>query len=261
MQIILVIRELDEFSRILAESGFEVINLPLIETKTVEDLSEFEARLETIENYDGIFLTSQNAARILAEKLQSKNINFGGKVYVLGKRSFDLLKTENLDLVFENEANTAREFLEKIPMEELKNKHFLFIRGEKSLRVVPDFLNNFAEVEETIVYRTEKIAVGIDKIKAIGEKVKKGEIAAVCFFSPSAAESFLEQFGAEILHQTCIATIGKTTANFLEKRNLKVDFVSPKAAAEDFAVELIIFLETDFDKRNRKQRNGQNYYR
>lgn len=243
MREILVIREFDAFSRILAEKGFEIINLPLIKTAPLKDLSDFEAKLENLKNYDGIFLTSRNAARIFAAKIREKKKNFGGKVYVLGKRSFDLLKTENLDLVFEKEANTAREFLEKIAPEFLKNRRFLFIRGEKSLRVVPEFLKIFnAEVDEAIVYETGKILVEADKVKSISEKIEKNEIAAACFFSPSAAESFLEQFGAEILHQTRIATIGKTTAEFLEKRNLKINFVSPKSSAEDFAAGLIEYL-------------------
>ncbi|MCY7344670.1 MAG: uroporphyrinogen-III synthase, partial [Pyrinomonadaceae bacterium] len=66
-----------------------------------------------------------------------------------------------------------------------------------------------------------------------------------CFFSPSAAASFIEQFGAEILHQTIIATIGKTTAEFFGERNLNVGFVSLKATAEDFAVALIEYLEEE----------------
>jgi uroporphyrinogen-III synthase len=240
---ILVIRKFDEFSRILAEKGWEVINLPLIETKELEDLSDFQAKLEKLENYDGIFLTSRNAAQILAEKFREKKINFGGKVYVLGKRSFDILKTENLDLIFEKEANTAREFLGKIPSENLKNKLFLFIRGEKSLRVVPEFLGKIAAVDETIVYKTEIITAEADKIKSISEKIEKNEIVCACFFSPSAVESFLKQFGAKVLHQIRIATIGTTTAEFLEKRNLKVDFVSSKAAAEDFAAGLIYYFK------------------
>ena len=147
---VLVIREFDEFSRILAESGFEIINLPLIETEALRDLSGFDAQLETIEDYDGIFLTSRCAARIFAERLREKKINFSGKVYILGRRSFDLLKREKLDLVFDAGVNTAREFLEKIPLKDLKNKRFLFIRGEKSLRVVPEFLGKIAEIDESM---------------------------------------------------------------------------------------------------------------
>lgn len=242
MKTILVIREYDDFSRILAADDYKIINLPLIETKAFDDLSDFDAKLAAIEEYDGIFTTSQNAARILAEKLREKNINFGGRVYVLGKRSYELLKTETLNLVYDETANTAREMLEKIAPEELKDKRFLFARGEKSLRVVPDFLSKIASVDEAIIYETRKIRIGIDQLKAIGEKIEAGEIFAACFFSLSAAESFIEQFAAKILHQTEIATIGTTTAEFFEKRNLRVGFISMKATAEDFAAELVEYL-------------------
>ena len=230
---ILVIREYDNFSRILAAGGFEIINLPLIETVAIEDLSELEA----IENYDGVFLTSAKAAEIFKEKLQK---DYRGKVYVLGRRSYELLKDKGFNLHFDETANTAREMLENIALEEINGKHFLFVRGEKSLRIVPEFLSKIATVDEAIVYETREIKVEIDKINSLREKNK---FAAVCFFSPSAAQNFIEQFGTEILHQTIIAAIGKTTAEFFERQNLRVNFVSSKATAEDFAAELIEYLE------------------
>jgi uroporphyrinogen-III synthase len=239
MKTILVVREFDKFSKVLAENEFEIINLPLIKTVLLEDLKEFETRLANIESFDGIFLTSAKASVIFVQKLRELKISFSGKVFVLGARSFDLLQNEKLNLFYDETANTAREMLEKIAPEELKNKRFLFVRGEQSLRVVPEFLGKYAAVEETIVYRTKKIAPKIDKIKAIRERIEKNEIACACFFSPSAVEVFFEHFDGHILHLTNIAAIGKTTANCLEKRNLKVDFISPKASAEDFANWLI----------------------
>ena len=41
MKTILAIRKFDDFSRILAERDFEIINLPLIKTNVIEDLIEF----------------------------------------------------------------------------------------------------------------------------------------------------------------------------------------------------------------------------
>ena len=240
MRTILVIRKFDDFSLVLAANDLEIINFPLIETKAVDDLSEFEAKLKNIESYDGVFLTSAKAAEIFRAKLQ---VNYRGKVYVLGKRSFEILRNLNLDLFFDESANTAREMLEKIASEDLKGKRFLFVRGEKSLRSVPDFLSKTAAVDEAIVYRTENLAIESETLKTIRARIQKGEIAAACFFSPSAAASFIEQFGAEILHQTVIATIGKTTAEFFGERNLNVGFVSLKAAAEDFAIELLNYLK------------------
>ncbi len=243
MREILVVREFDNFSRILSESDLKVINCPTIEVAPLEDLSEFEAKLDAIENYDGVFLTSANATEIFRTKLSAKNVNFHSKIYVLGKRSFDLLKGENLNLVFDKMANTAQEMLENIRLDELKNKRFLFVRGEKSLRVVPGFLEKIAVVDEAIVYRSSRVTIAAEKIKEIRAKSVNGEVAAVCFFSPSAGSSFLQQFGAGVLHQIKITVIGKTTAEFFERRNLKVDFAASRATAEDFAVELIEYLD------------------
>ena len=250
---ILIIRSFDRFSEILADNGFEIINLPLIETKPLDDLSDFEAKLKDVSKFDGIFLTSKNAAQILAEKLDELNINFAGKVYVLGKRSFEILRSKDLYLVFFDDANTAEEMLEKISANELKNKNFLFVRGEKSLETIPNFLSEIATIEESIVYGNEPISLRADTISEVHESIEKSEIEAVCFFSPSGAETFLEKFGAEILHQTIIATIGKTTADFFQRRNLQVDFVSPKASAENFAAELIIYLKEDLPAKYAKE--------
>ncbi len=242
MTAVLVVRKFDNFSRILTEYGFSVINSPTIETLACEDLHDLSAKISALK-YDGIFLTSRTATRIALSEIFCQDFRYGGKVYVLGKSSFEQLKDENLDLFFIETANTAREMLEAIPPAELKNKRFLFIRGEKSLRAVPEFLEKLATVDEMIVYQTRKIKVAEVVKKEIEAKAKNGEIVCACFFSPSGAESFLEQFGAQSLHQIKIAAIGKTTADFFAKIDLKVDFTPTKANAEDYAFELANYLE------------------
>ncbi|MBX7172000.1 MAG: uroporphyrinogen-III synthase [Pyrinomonadaceae bacterium] len=233
---ILVVRKFDNFSRILTEKGFQVINCPTIKTVPCEKLLEETGEFSPL-NYDGIFLTSQKAAEIAYHELFSKK-NFNGKVYVLGKSSFEILKDKNIRLSFDETANTAQEMLERIPLEELKGKKFLFVRGEKSLGTVRNFLEKIAVVDEKVVYRTNKIAVE----ESLKTEIEANEITCACFFSPSGAESFLEQFESEILNQTKIATIGKTTAEYFAKQNLRTDFIATKATAEDFAIELIEYL-------------------
>ena len=243
MTSVLVVRKFDNFSRILTENAFSVINCPTIETSESEN---FRSRLAKIsaENYDGIFLTSRKATEIVFGEIFCKNLRYNGKVYVLGQRSFERLKDLELDLFFDEKANTAREMLAAIPLENLKNKRFLFIRGDKSLRAVPEFLEEIATVDETIVYETRPLMVAETLKDEIEKKAENGEIRAACFFSPSGAESFLEQFDEKVLQQTRIAAIGKTTADFLEKQNLKTDFTPTKATAEDFAIELIDYLKS-----------------
>lgn len=240
---VLVVRRFDDFSRILTENAFPVINCPTIETRKSENLRSLGAKIFS-GNYDGIFLTSRKATEIVVGEIFCKNFNYDGKIYVLGMSSFNLLKDKNLDLFFDETANTAREMLQKIPPESLNGKRFLFIRGERSLGAIREFLEKRAvALDEAIIYETRQIAVKASLKKEIETKAANGEILAACFFSPSGAESFLEQFGAGVLQRTRIATIGKTTADFLAERNLKVDFTPTKAAAEDFAVELIDYLK------------------
>ncbi|MGI8494126.1 MAG: uroporphyrinogen-III synthase [Pyrinomonadaceae bacterium] len=242
---ILVIRAEDGFSSILIEQGFLVANLPLIVAEAVEDLSELESCLKDIENFDGIFITSANAARVVSRKLREMRKDFSGKFFILGGKSNEIIKNHKFEIFFKEQAATAEEMLALIPEIEISGKHFLYPCGDKSLRVIPETLKDKANVREVVVYKTLAISIDEKRLNKIKNKLEKGEFAAVCFFSPSGAESFLKQFGAELLHQTIIATIGKTTAEFFEQRNLKVDFISPKASAEDFAVELIKYLREE----------------
>lgn len=249
---ILVVREFDNFSRILRESGFEVINCPAIETVESENSADLSAKLSA-ENYDGIFLTSRKATEIFAKRLFDKDFKFSGVIYVLGESSFKILADKNIRLYFDKTANTAREMMAAIPIDELKNKRFLFIRGEKSLGTIREILGEIATLDEAIVYETRRVEIE-DSLKTdVMSKLRTGQIKFACFFSPSGAESFCEQFGAQSFHQTRIATIGKTTADFFEKRNLKVDFTPERATAEDFAIELINYLTLE----KRKMENGK----
>jgi len=239
---VLVVRRFDDFSRILSENAFAVINCPAIETVESTELPDLAAKISA-RRYDGIFLTSQRATAIACREIFCQNFNYRGKVYVLGKSSFEQLKNRNLDLFFRENANTAGELLAAIPAESLKNKRFLFIRGARSRRVIPDFLEKIAAVDEEIVYETHPVTVEPALKREIEAKSNAGEIAAACFFSPSGAESFLEQCGAEILRHTKIAAIGTTTADFLAERGLTVDFIPATATAEDFASELVNYLQ------------------
>jgi uroporphyrinogen-III synthase len=248
MPSVLVVREFDDFSRILTKNGFAVINCPTIETSESENSRALGAKISA-NRYDGIFLTSRKAAEIALEKIFCKNLEYRGRVYVLGRSSYERLKDKNLDLFFVEAANTAREMLEAISPADLTGKRFLFIRGAKSLGTVREFLDQKATLDEAIVYETRSVKVAAALKKEIEAKAANGEIRAACFFSPSGAESFLEQCGAQSLRQTKIAAIGKTTADFLAERGLKADFTPTRATAEDFAAELTGYLERNFQPR------------
>jgi uroporphyrinogen III methyltransferase/synthase len=233
-EVVLVARHDDEFSATLRENGCEVINLELIKTEPIENLSELDKKLERLDEYDGVFITSRNAAEIFADRLGGKG--FQGKVYVLGERSRTILENAGLKVEFREDANTVGELINSLSAAEFSGKKLLFVRGNKSLRTASEMLGGIAEIDEVEVYRTVDAEIDEARLVYIRERLERREIDWVCFFSPSAVTRFIELFDAG---DTKIAVIGKTTGDTVEKAGLNLQFVSLRATSKDFAISFI----------------------
>ncbi|HSK70757.1 MAG TPA: uroporphyrinogen-III synthase [Pyrinomonadaceae bacterium] len=240
MSEILVIREFDQFSSILIEQGFSLINFPTIKTEPVSDLGDLDKSIAQIEFFDGIFITSSKAAEVFLERFKRKNSKI--KFYVLGKKANDLLESAGFETFFDENVKSAVELINLIPKGELDGKNFLFLRGSRSLRVIPEMLEGIAEVKEVIVYQTVAADFDEEKFDKIKRKFAEREIAAVCFFSPSGVEEFLAKFEDFSQDDAKIASIGQTTAKFIEENNLRVDFIAAKPSAKTFADGLAEYL-------------------
>ena len=107
---VLVIRRDDSFGQILRQAGLEVIDLELIETKPLKDLSVLREKLSRLADYDGLFFTSPLAANVFVSERKGTN-GFHGNVYALGRRAQNVLETAGLDVRFVADANTAEEML------------------------------------------------------------------------------------------------------------------------------------------------------
>lgn len=220
-------------------------NLPTIKTEAVSDLAELDRAVAEIENFDGIFVTSRKAAEVFLKGFGGKS--FGGKFYVLGKKANDLLESAGFETFFNENAKTVVELLDSIPKEVIIGKKFLFLRGNRSLRVIPARLEGIAEVRETVVYQTIKADFDKEKFDSIKRKLNDRKITTVCFFSPSGAEEFLAKFENFSQNDIKIATIGSTTANFIEENDLRVDFIAAKPSAKIFANGLAEYLRSSFE--------------
>lgn len=241
--LILVVRELDKFSSLLTENGFEVVNFPAIKTLPIKDFGELNEKIDDLQNYDGLFFTSPKAAEVFLRNFVNKENDFRGKVYVLGNRTKALFENTSFEVVFRGDANTAEEFINSFDKKEFSNKKFLFLRGDKSLRTIPELLKARSIADEIVVYRTIENTIDESLKNEIGERFSKNEVVWICFFSPSGIESFVKMFGEFSLNEIKIAAIGATTAKAVVEKNLKVEFVSSKADAADFAFELIDYIK------------------
>ncbi len=235
---VLVIREYDKFSEMLAQANFEVVNLPAIQTTPIENLDELDEKLGKLSDYDGLFFTSPKAAEVFLQRFREKNFAFGGKVYILGNRTktfFENLEKTDFDIAFRENANTAEELINSFESREFAGKKFLFLRGDKSLRTISKLLKDIAAIDEIVVYRTIENSADERLVEEVKEKLRLEKINWICFFSPSGIESFINVFGEISLAAVKIAAIGETTAGRAAEKKLKVDFISAKANAEDFA--------------------------
>ena len=237
MATILVIRSDDEFSSALRHAGFDVINLELIETKPLEDLSELREKIVGLGEYDGVFFTSPVAAEIFVKERNGSN-GFHGNIYALGQRAQDILGAAGMKMRVPTHANTADEMLKEFGEKEFAGKRLLFVRGEKSLRTIPNSLGGIAEIDEVAVYKTEKAELNEVTVKDVGSRLTNGEIKFVCFFSPSGIDRFAELF-SDVTSNITAAAIGTTTADAASQIGINVEFISTRSNSDDFACGLI----------------------
>jgi uroporphyrinogen-III synthase len=241
---VLVLRRPDHFTDRLKLGGFNVINLPVTATEPVSDLSALESYITELNAYDGCFFTSPVAAQIFVKAAGSGSRAYAGKIYVLGERTKQVFEKAGIKVEYRAGTNTARELVAKFPIEEFLGRSFLFVCGELSMRTIPEMIGLNATVDEVVVYRTIEVRPSTPVVNEIRKRLASRAIDWVCFFSPSAVDSFVRVFALSELSGTRTAGIGETTGRAIKEAGLPVNFTSSKASAGNFAAELLDHIKS-----------------
>ena len=231
---VLVLRQPDEFSRVLERSGLCVVNLELIRPEPSADQGELLEMLVGPIRYDGVFITSPVAAEVLVGCLEDLNRPTPGKIYVLGERSRKVFNDAGIHVEFNESANRAEELIAWL-QNDLAGKRFCFLRGDRSMRTIPNLLQGKALIDEIEVYRTVDVNPNAGTVDDIKARLQTGSIDWACFFSPSAVDAFETIFGHVGVSGFKTAALGATTAQRASQLGFDVAFVSPSANAEAFA--------------------------
>ena len=243
MKRVFVIREEGPFDEVLRDSGIEVVNIPSIRTVIEDDLTALHEVLERHSEVDGIFVSSSVSAGVLAEEFDKRGIGFDGTLFVIGESSLDLLKGFVRD-VFKNRAfSSAASLLREIDGSVVQKGRYLFVRGNRSLGLISQTLGSLVELEEVVVYRTENREIGEDERRSLVEAAERDERSWLSFFSPSGAESLINQVGADVLSKFHISAIGQTTADFLKMNGIEVNLVAVDPSFEMFAREVCVAVK------------------
>ena len=238
---ILVLREECDFSRELRDQGYQVWNLPMIATRRAPDRNRFRELLAAIKRFDHIFLTSRASAAALVDEITPEIKTKLPTVYALGARATEILENHGIAVEYKETANTADELLDELGDSQFTGTSILFLRGDKSLRTIPDRLGRIAKVEEVIVYETVEVPMEDNPVVGM---LRSGDVDWICFFSPSAVESFAGRHVINGQTSPKVAVIGETTARAARSLGFDVGFISDRATAIDFARGLARHIES-----------------
>ncbi len=213
---ILVTRELDELSEILAKKmGLDIIVEPMIRIEFAENSKALAAQINE-RNYDAIAFTSQNAVRafsniIFKEKIKVPQVKF----FAIGDTTARHLSLLDIE-AFIPQQNDAVQLADMI-LKDKSIKTVLFPCAEHHLEDLPEWLRRQnVQVKEMIVYSTILLK----------RRVNTTGIQAIAFLSPSAVKSF---FAANRdVDSIPLFAIGRTTADELKRFAQSVIIIADK---------------------------------
>lgn len=232
-------RELSSFmAKKLRDEGAEVVEMPLIQIKPVENRERLQLALSRIEQYHWIAFTSPTGVRVFFELLQEMGMDI---------RRLSHLKIAALGTGTNRELRSRGIFADVIPKcydgaslgeaiaEAAKPGEKIFLpRASVGNQEILERLSGF-EVDDVPIYDT--IACVNDTID-IQNEIKEGRIHLVAFTSSSSVRAFKKAYPDMDGSNVCAACIGKQTLETALSYGMK-GFMA-KEATIDSMVESII---------------------
>ena len=242
----IVITRAPEQSQQLAQAlehlGAEIISLPTISFAPPEDWRTLDEQLRQLDLFDAILFLSKNAVRtifdrcaqlgIKCEMLQSSNRFIGA----VGQSTARALEEKGLHVNYIAKEGTGESLVLDL-RESLGGRRVLLPRSDRGDERIPKALREAgAKVTEVIGYRTTP-ATNLDA--AILARIRRAEVDAVIFASPSAFRNFRAAIGAteaeELSFRIDFVAIGPTTARAIRDSRARVAVQAEEASARGLA--------------------------
>jgi len=240
--------------RELRRMGAEVLLLPAVKFSSLPDVEELDAALQRTSEFDWILFTSQNAVRFFRERCAALELNLGASsprnmpkisIAAVGPATRDTAIQEGFSVDY-TAVNHSGEGLAAEMNEKLHGRRVLLPRSDRADDRLPRALRDSgADVTEMVVYRTVAPAT-FDA--AIIAAIRKADVDAIVFASPSAFHNLSNEIGArefaEISSKVVIAAIGGTTARAVRGAGARCEVEAGDASD----VRLAAALERYFEK-------------
>jgi uroporphyrinogen III methyltransferase/synthase len=221
-----------KLSKALTSLGARTIEFPTIEIKKLDDMFLLRKAISSIDQYEWIVFTSQNAINIFFEELfaAGKDARDLGriKIAVIGKASGDELKQYGLAPDMIPIKFVAESLLEEFSIHEITGRKILIPCSADARLTLADGLNEMGAVVDRIhIYTAEKPVHTDQKLL---EEVKNADI--ITFTSSSTVTNFFSMIPAT---DAVLASIGPVTTATIVEHGFK-----PSIIAEEFTIDGLV---------------------
>jgi uroporphyrinogen-III synthase len=233
----------------LQHAGAIPILLPVIQILPPDDFSQLDNALRKLPEFDWVLFTSQNAVRIVHERLEKLQIGLTNSpaVGAVGRTTAEEAAAAGFSVEHVSGRPLGVALVEELGRR-LKWKNVLLPRSDRANPdVVTALEKHQARVTEVVAYRT------ISQDAQRGEVIAKAMNAdAVLFFSPSAVSGFDDVCGAgklaEFAATGTVLASGPATLAALHAKGIG----RARAAVEPSVARVIEALANSFEARERR---------
>jgi len=231
----------------LREKGAVPVIVPMVAFGPPDDPGLVDEAMQGIEQYEWIFLTSQNALRALQERSEVLGIRLaqrmgGIRIAAVGPATAEAAKNVGLKVEYvalKHQGTAMAKELER----KIKGKSILLPRSDRANPELVEQLKGLgAKVKEIVAYKTIRPD---EQGLAKAEEMAREGADVVLFFSPSAVHHLQHVLGnekfLEFSSQALFAAIGPVTEEALRKA--KVERV---ATARDTTVGGVLAALTEY---------------
>jgi len=228
----------DSLAAPLRDLGADVIEMPLIEIRPLDDTTALDDAIKRITSYDWLVFTSVNGVESFSQRLTAAGGDArrlaGVRLAVIGPATAKALADRGIRADFLPETYLSDALADGLnELEDLKGKRFLLARSDLAGAVLPKRLRDAgAVVDDVAAYRI--VPCEFDR-QALAELVTEGQLAAVTFTSPSAVRSLAARLGRDFIREHSgdipAASLGPVTSAALRELGLE-----PLLEADEYTI-------------------------
>ncbi|MFA5367251.1 MAG: uroporphyrinogen-III C-methyltransferase [Dehalococcoidia bacterium] len=219
-----------KLSKLLSELGAEAIELPVIESRELEDMTRLDLAVSKLRKFQWVLFTSVNGVDAFWKRVRAagRDARWFGKVKIgaIGPATADRLRDLGLYPDFVSEEFTSDSMLRGLADMDIAGCRVLLPRSDIAPKDLIDGLKRLgARPIEVAAYRTAKP----DRADSKGiRSLIEGEIDIVTFTSSSTVTNLLAALDGDIeaINRALVACIGPSTASAAEKAGICVDIIA-----------------------------------